>query len=200
MMCGMAATLAGCGADDDGGAPGTGGAGTGDTSVKPGPPVLAALAFTVLPGGGVACPASGTPFSLPAGSDALQAIRTTAGENRTTGETYRVTDGDAGIEASCTVRGANDGTFQLEATLRKQNVVTFTASGTLAPSGGTITVSEWDSSSGVASAMDGRCELSLTDRYIADGAIWADLTCPELDGEGVRCAAEGTLLFENCAR
>jgi hypothetical protein len=144
--------------------------------------------------------AQGRVYSLPSGPDAVNAIRTSAGEDRATGESYRVVDGDPDIDVSCTVSKVDDTTFRVEGSLRKAGSVRFSVRGTVNASGGDVTVSEWDNLNGLVGPVTGECTLDLTDKYLSEGAIWASVTCPSLKENLNDCRGSGTFIFENCDR
>jgi hypothetical protein len=161
----------------------------------------AAVAVSVLPGATGVCPATGGTYSLPEGPDALHAIRTSGGEDLSTGEIYRVVDGEPEITVSCEVSHSGADAYTFTGSIRKTRSVTFTASGTTSGKGGVMSLSEWDLASGLPdTASDETCTLDLADRYVAPGVIWADFRCPQF-GDGVsQCVAVGTFIFENCRR
>jgi hypothetical protein len=164
-------------------------------------PAQGALHVVVSPRSEGSCPALGIQYSLPSGPDALHAIVTSGGENRSTGEVYRVVDGDPDVRVSCTVRQIDETTFELNASLRKRRSVNFSVSGTISTSGGGVELSEWDIQSNLPATAGGEdCTIDLTDRYIAPGAIWARFTCPQFNDGLIQCQANGHFVFENCDR
>lgn len=142
---------------------------------------------------GTACSADGLPYSLPSGSQAVDAIRRNGGQGDD-GEIYRVVDGDKDVDVSCTVKDGD--TITLEGTIDKKHSVSFSVRGNISPTGGTVNISELDNNR--VGRLSGECTVET--EYVAAGAIWAHFTCPAFSAGTDQCQARGTFVFENCKK
>jgi hypothetical protein len=108
-------------------------------------------------------------------------------------------DGQGGHMVKCSVRGTS--TFSLSGEM-KSSTDYFKVTGMVQAGGtGTADVSAFDPGEGIL-LRDPQCTVSVTGGYAVEpGAIWASFACSSLraaEDAYLWCAAEGTIIFENC--
>jgi hypothetical protein len=153
---------------------------------SPAPPGYAAFQAQIAaeenaaPGAAATCKRAGDRFGLGTLPDALDAGKPAAG-------------------ATCQVRSEGGG-FAVRATLSSQDGTSFTVSGRMTTSGGSVQVSLVHDGATLVSKMP--CSIDFTGTYsgeVEPGRVWAIALCPVVgDPQGDECYASAEFAFTNC--
>lgn len=168
---------------------------------------------------GMPCSGTGPPFSVPSGNDPYSEITNPQSVGDTSKETperyaFRA-DGDEGFDVKCSVVPMGDNAFDVNLDLHSRTVQ-FAVAGQLmgqVSTGAYITeqheAAAGSISGGIGLSQKG-CKISIRTRtddkgnkvgVIGPGYIWAKYECDQFNDEpNDYCTAEGTFVFQNCAK
>jgi len=136
-------------------------------------------------------------FSIPAGNDAFDSIRSCGGNQIRCGSSdYRVGATSPGTTLTCAVVWSSK--VRVRGHLSLASGAHFEVDGDIEASGGTATISAGAAPDGSAVELQPTpCRIDV--EVLAPGTIWANFDCGPAN-DAATCAARGTFVFESCAR